>query len=190
MTTRISELMAASAARTVPVVQSVEDGQLDDRTPCDDFRVRDLLNHLFQVVVSFQALASREVADFSTTPDAIEGDWRGRFAEETGRLATAWSNPAALEGVSPGMGMPQPIVGNMALLDLIVHGWDLAKATGQAYDPDPDAVAAVHPVAEQLAPQARSMGVFGAAADTGPDAGPFERLLALTGRKPEPATAG
>jgi uncharacterized protein (TIGR03086 family) len=176
--------MTAAAARTIPVIRGIEDGQLADPTPCDKFLVRDLLNHLHQVVVNFQTLAAREAPDFSTTPDVIESDWRGRLAVETDRLAVAWSDPSALDGVSPGMGLPQEVVGGLALLDLTVHGWDLAQATGQSYTPDPDAVAALRPLAEQMAPRARTMGVFGEPAEAGPDAGAFDRLLAITGRKP------
>ncbi len=182
MTTELSELLAAAAARTVPVVRGIGDDQLDAATPCTEFRVRDLLNHLFQVVVNIQAMADRRPADFSSTPDVIEGDWRGRFAEETERLVTAWSDPAALEGVSAGMGLPQPVIGGLALADLTVHGWDLAQATGQPYEPDPAAVAHLRPMIEQMAPQARSMGVFGDPVETAPGASDFEQLLAITGR--------
>jgi uncharacterized protein (TIGR03086 family) len=182
MTTQLSELLAAAAARTVPVVQGIGDDQLDSATPCDDFRVRDLLNHLFQVVVNMQAMADRKPGDFSSTPDAIEGDWRGRFAAETEQLIAAWSDPAALEGVSAGMGLPQPVIGGLALADLTVHGWDLARATGQPYEPDPAVVAYLRPQIEQMAPQARAMGAFGEPAPVAPDATDFEHLLALTGR--------
>ncbi|KAB1931732.1 TIGR03086 family protein, partial [Micromonospora sp. ALFpr18c] len=48
----------------------------------------------------------------------------------------------------------------MALLDLTVHGWDLAVATGQPYQPAPEAVAELHGLVEQLGPTARKMGVF------------------------------
>jgi uncharacterized protein (TIGR03086 family) len=183
MPTEISELLAAAAERTVPIVQKIGDDQLALPTPCAEFQVRDLLNHLYQVVVSFQALAVREPVDFSTTPDMLTGDWRAAFAAEAGRLAAAWADPSTLEGVSPGMGMPQDVVAAMALMDLTVHGWDLARATGQSYAPDPAAVAVLQPVAEQLVPQGRRMGVFGDAAPAGPHAGAFDRLLALSGRR-------
>jgi uncharacterized protein (TIGR03086 family) len=143
-----------------------------------EFQVRDLVNHLYQVVVNFQALAARETVAWAAPKDQTEGDWRERFAAEAGRLAVAWSDPAALEGISPGMGMPQQAVGLMALLDLTVQGWDLARATGQPYQPDADAVALLSPMAEQMGPMAREMGVFAAQTETAPDADSFERLLA------------
>jgi uncharacterized protein (TIGR03086 family) len=183
MTTRTSELLTAAAERTIPVVSGIDDKQLLDATPCTDFTVSDLVNHLFQVVVNFQALAAKQAADFATTPDFVHGDWRERFATETRKLIEAWSDPAALEGNSPGMGFPQQVVGGMVLLDLTVHGWDLAQGTGQPYDADPAVVATLHPMAEQMAPTAREMGVFAEVTDFPPDADDFTRLLAVTGRK-------
>ncbi|GAA0465181.1 TIGR03086 family protein [Paractinoplanes deccanensis] len=175
-------MLAAAAERTLPVIRAVRDDQLGLDTPCAEFRVRDLLNHLFQVVVNFQALAVREQPDFSTTPDVLTGDWRQRFADETATLIKAWSDPAALEGVSPGMGLPQAVVGNLVLVDLVVHGWDLAQATGQSYEPDPATVTALAPIIEQMAPQGRQMGVFGAEVAAREDATDFERMLAVSGR--------
>ncbi|MEU4236449.1 TIGR03086 family metal-binding protein [Actinoplanes sp. NPDC026619] len=185
MTTRISELLAAAAERTVPVVQGIDDKQLFDATPCTDFNVSDLVNHLFQVVTNFQVLATKGAPDFSSAPDFVRADWRERFAIETRTLIEAWSDPAAHEGNSPGMGFPQQVVGGMALLDLTVHGWDLAQGTGQPYRPDDAAVASLRPLAEQMAPKAREMGVFAAMTAFPPDADDFTRLLALTGRKPD-----
>ncbi|NEE55097.1 TIGR03086 family protein, partial [Streptomyces sp. SID8455] len=95
MTQTISELLEAAADRALPVVRGIDDGQLDRRTPCAEYDVRALVNHLFQVVVNFQALAAREEADFSQEPDFVTGDWRGRFGAETARLVEAWGVPGA-----------------------------------------------------------------------------------------------
>ncbi|RLP85743.1 TIGR03086 family metal-binding protein, partial [Micromonospora sp. CV4] len=150
MATQTSDLLAAAAPRTVDVVRGIADDQLDLPTPCRDYVVRDLLNHLFEVVVNFQELAVKRPVEWSAKPDHLTDDWRDRFETETRRLIDAWSDPSTLEGVSPGMGMPQTVVGGMALLDLTVHGWDLAVATGQAYEPAPEAVAELHGLVEQL----------------------------------------
>lgn len=191
MTTTISKSLAAASPATLAVIRGIDDAQLQTPTPCTEYTVRDLLNHMFQVVVNFQALAARQPADFSSTPDRVTAGWRDRFAEETARLIEAWSDPAALEGTSPMMGMPQPVVGGMVLLDLTVHGWDLARATGQEFSPDPAVVSELLVLGEQLAPQARQMKVFGEPVSVPSDAAEFDRLLGITGRDPgwSPASA-
>jgi len=183
MTTRISELLAAAAERTVPVVHGIDDKQLSDPTPCAQFQVRDLVNHLFQIVVNFQALATKQDADFDAEPDFLDGDWRNRFADETRKLVDAWSDPATTEGISPRMGLPQALVANLVLVDLTVHGWDLAQGTGQAYTPSAEVVATVTPFTEQMAPMGRERGAFAEMTEFPPDADEFARLLAHTGRR-------
>jgi uncharacterized protein (TIGR03086 family) len=69
------------------------------------------------------------------------------------------------------------------LLDTLVHGWDIAKATGQDTRLDPELVSACLPIAEQLTSQFRSAGVFGELLPVDPDADAQTRLLALMGRR-------
>ncbi|WP_199546538.1 TIGR03086 family metal-binding protein [Streptomyces sp. N35] len=186
MTQQISELMATAGDRATAVLDGIEDAQLGAPTPCAEYDVRALVNHLLQVVVQFQALAAKQPADFSATPDHVAEDpeWRKRFAVEVRRLAQAWAEPGALEGPTGMMGMPAPTVARMALGDLVVHAWDLAQATGQTYVPDPDTVADVAPAFAELAPGGRQMGVFGAPVDVAEHVSPLDALLALTGRDP------
>jgi uncharacterized protein (TIGR03086 family) len=185
MDNQISELLTRASAVSVPVIQGISDDQFECATPCAEYPVRELANHLFQVVVNFQALAAREQADFASKPDFLHGAWRQRYAEETGALIKAWSQPGALDGVSPGMGLPQPMVGRMVLLDLTVHSWDLARATGQEFTPDPASVSELFGLVEQMGPTGRERGVFKAAREVPAGAADFDRLLAATGRDPQ-----
>ncbi|MFJ5709742.1 TIGR03086 family metal-binding protein [Streptomyces sp. NPDC093105] len=181
----LGDLLRAAAERAVPLVAATDDSALGASTPCAEYDVRDLLNHLFAVVVQFQALAAKREADFSATPDRLaEPDWRERFAVETGRLVEAWAAPGAEEGTSGAMGLPARTVGSMALLDLTVHAWDLAQATGREFEPDPRVVAGLVDEVEGMAPMARKMNVFGDAVELPAGASVFERLLATTGRDP------
>ncbi|MYW02783.1 TIGR03086 family metal-binding protein [Streptomyces sp. SID3343] len=184
MTQAISELIDGAAAEAVPVVRGIGDDELDLPTPCADYTVRDLLNHLFQVVTNFQALAAKQPADFATTPDYLKGDWRGRFAEETAKLGAAWAAPDAEQGVSAGMGLPSRIVGSMALLDVTVHAWDLARATGRDYAPDEQGIEPLYTLVDTMSATAREMNVFGEPVAVPADASRFDGLLAATGRDP------
>lgn len=185
MSEDIPGVLKSAAAVARPVVEGVTEARFGDPTPCAEYDVKELLNHLFLVVTNFQALAKGGTADFSTTPDRLTGDWRGEFGAETERLVEAWSAPEALEGVSAGMGLPQPVVAKMILLDLTIHAWDLARATGRDFTPDPRAVSVLLGFLGDMAPMARANGVFGEEVEVGDDATDFERLLGGSGRDPQ-----
>ncbi|MFD9907671.1 TIGR03086 family metal-binding protein [Streptomyces sp. NPDC059063] len=186
----LGDLIAVAAARAIPVVRAIGDEQLTARTPCADYDVKDLVNHLFHVVVQFQSLAAKEGADFTSTPDRVAqgADWRERFADEADGLVGAWSAPGADEGTTGAMGLPAATVGAMVLLDLTVHAWDLARATGQEYGTaDGDMLRVLDVLwgaVGEMAPMARAMGMFGDPVPVPEGASTFERLLAGTGRDP------
>ncbi|MER5260144.1 TIGR03086 family metal-binding protein [Streptomyces sp. NPDC002855] len=185
----IADLLKAATAHAVPVVRAIPDDRLAAATPCAEYDVKALVNHLFQVIVQFQALAAKKDAEFGETPDLVaEGpDWRDRFADEAGKLVAAWAAPGADEGTTGAMDMPARTVGCMALLDLTVHAWDLARATGQDFEAAPESsgvVTALREAVAGLGPTARKMGVFGEPVAVGEGASELERLLAETGRDP------
>ncbi|MFJ5227782.1 TIGR03086 family metal-binding protein [Streptomyces sp. NPDC088400] len=184
MSEKISTLLEMAADRTLPVVRGITDDHLTAPTPCSAYDVHALADHLFQVLVNFQVLAAKGDTDFGAAPEHLEGAWRDRFADETVRLIAAWDAPGAEEGTTGAMGMPARTVGSMALGDLTVHGWDLARATGQPYEPEPAVVEMLRGDFGALATKARAMGVFGEPVPVPEDTGPFEALLALTGRDP------
>ncbi|MCX4724697.1 TIGR03086 family metal-binding protein [Streptomyces sp. NPDC090052] len=180
----ISDLLAAAAAQALPVVRGIGDAQLADRTPCAEYDVRALVNHLIHVLVNFQALAARKDVDFSSEPEYVVGDWRRRFGEETAALVTAWAAPGAEEGTAGAMNLPARTVGHMVLGDLTVHAWDLARATGQDFVPEPAVVGELSPALADMAPMARAGGVFGEPVPVAAGASAFDQVLALTGRDP------
>ncbi|WP_189176251.1 TIGR03086 family metal-binding protein [Streptomyces lasiicapitis] len=192
-THKTGDLLGIAAAHALPVVHSLPDDRLDARTPCAEYDVRALMNHVFHVVVQFQELAAKRNADFGgDTPDYLAqgADWRERFAAETEKLVAAWSEPGADEGLTGAMNMPARTVGAMVLLDLTVHAWDLARATGQDYGTPSgqegagDVVGVLREAVAGLGPTARSMGVLAEPVSVADDATEFERLLAETGRDP------
>ncbi|MET9656458.1 TIGR03086 family metal-binding protein [Streptomyces sp. NPDC006510] len=182
--TKISELLETAVGPAVTVLEGIDDNSLEAPTPCAEYDVRALINHLFQVIVNFQALAAREETDFGEAPDVVTGDWRARFGEETAKLVAAWAVPGADEGTAGSMGLPARTVGNMVLGDLTVHAWDLARATGQEFTPDESVLSEIGPGLAAMAPMAREAKVFGEPHPVPDGAGPFEEVLALTGRDP------
>ncbi|MFD3840822.1 TIGR03086 family metal-binding protein [Streptomyces sp. NPDC058642] len=183
----IGELLDMARKRAVPVLRDIPDAALSAPTPCAEYDVKALVNHLFQVVEQFQRLAVKEASDFGQAPAPITGspEWRERLMDEADRLVAAWSTPGAEEGTTGAMNMPARLVGSMALLDLTVHVWDLARATGQDYPGADEAVVAeLSGAVDELAPTARTMGVFAEPVPEAEGASAFERLLARTGRDP------
>ncbi|MFI6504134.1 TIGR03086 family metal-binding protein [Nonomuraea typhae] len=170
-------LMTRSSELTSDLVRGVREEQLGLSTPCAKFDVRDLINHLEWVAEMFVSLAAKG-------PRTEQGPYAGDFPERAGRTLAAWSRPEAWEGTSPAMGMPMPMVAHLYLADLVVHGWDLARATGQAYEPMPEAVVESLAFTEQMVDMGRELGAFGPPVEVPDDAPAFDRLLGLIGRDP------
>lgn len=181
----ITRLLAAAGTRALPVVDGITDDRFAEPTPCADYTVADLANHLYQVVVNFQVLAAKGDVDWTVPADYLHGDWRKQFAAEVDNLIAAWAAPDSEEGVSPGWGIPSRTVGHMALLDLTLHAWDLARATGQSYEPAPEAVAEIAAFIDAMAPMARENKVFGPEFPVPADAPAFVRILGAAGRNPD-----
>ncbi|WP_433797090.1 TIGR03086 family metal-binding protein [Actinoplanes sp. CA-252034] len=184
MSTEISDLLEHAVPPVIGLVAGVGDEQLAGATPCARLAVRDLLNHLFQVARNARLVAARRDVDWSVTVDALSGDWRRVFAGDAHAMVGAWSQPGVLDGVSPGMGLPQRTLGLMMVVDLVVHGWDLASATGQPYQVDEVLLAPTAEFLDTMGDMGRSMGAFGPVVPVGAEVGRFGRLLALTGRDP------
>ncbi|MET0911383.1 MAG: TIGR03086 family metal-binding protein [Ilumatobacteraceae bacterium] len=179
-----------AARRTASLLAPLTDEQLDMATPCLQVRLGDLVDHLGVFAVRFRA-AARKDADGRTTPPPAPSranlgpDWRQRIPRDLLALADAWQDPHAWEGstVAGGIETPAAVVGLIALDELIVHGWDIAVATGQPYEPPVEEIeAAMTFVASFEAP--RTGGLFGPIVAVDADAAPLHRLLGLTGRDP------
>jgi uncharacterized protein (TIGR03086 family) len=179
---KLSVLLDRARDHALPVITSISDEDLTKPTPCADYDVRALLDHLLHVVVEFQKLAVKQDADFSHTPSYP--DWRAQFPAETAKLVEAWGRPGADEGIAGNMQLPARTVGGLALLDLTIHAWDLAQATGQRFEPDAEVFAEVSDLVTQMGPTAIEWKVFKEPVEPPADASPMERLLARTGRDP------
>ena len=82
------------------------------------------------------------------------------------------------------MGMPMTTLGHMYLVDMVVHGWDLARATGQQYEPESEAVSRALDFTGQMVEMGRQRGAFGPPVAVPDDAPEFDRLLGVIGRDP------
>jgi uncharacterized protein (TIGR03086 family) len=153
--------------------------------------VRQLLGHVVGLTAAFRAAADKQFGPLTDTdpgdagwPDA-GADWRSALSAQLPALVAAWREPSAWEGMTRagGLDLPGEIAGVVALDELVLHGWDLARATGQEYHCD-DATAAVLLDFVSGFDPAGTPGLFGPAVDVGDDAPTFDRVLARSGRNP------
>ncbi|MGF1426693.1 TIGR03086 family metal-binding protein [Kitasatospora sp. LaBMicrA B282] len=156
--------------------------QLGHRTPCEQFTVAELLGHVGQVLASSERAARKQPQSDAAAGPATPAE----VAEAARRAAAAWAEPAAYQGTTefgPGE-MPADFAAAVTLQELALHGWDLARATGQPFGAGEEAAKAVLSVVQQLAGTARANGGYGRPVAVPDGAGPFHRALAASGRNP------
>jgi uncharacterized protein (TIGR03086 family) len=174
------------------VAAHIGDGDLDRPTPCGDWRVRDLLGHLLAFTAHFIRVAQHGAEEAGGPPSELPADWRSVLDARLTDLAAAWAAPSAWEGEGSagGLTMPNAQLGVVALEELVLHGWDLARAAGtklSVRDEDVTIVAGFVAQFEHADQDART-GLYGPVVRTGTET-EFERVLALAGRDPGGASA-
>ncbi|MFJ6567281.1 TIGR03086 family metal-binding protein [Streptomyces sp. NPDC091292] len=174
------------------IAERVTDDQLDGPTPCPAYAVHHLLGHLVGLATAFRDAARKDLGPTTDTPPTsgvpdIGPDWRAELPKRLDELAEAWRDPRAWEGETRAGGVPLPgqVAGLIAMNELVVHGWDLARATGQDYAPDTAALEAAHTFLAPAAEAPPSNGLFAPAVPVPADAPLLDRMIGLSGRNPE-----
>jgi uncharacterized protein (TIGR03086 family) len=190
-----------AAREVIRLLDGVPDDGLDAPTPCAGTPVAQLLDHLMGLSLAFTLAARKTPPEGGSkppdsSPDHLDPDWREVLPRRLGELAEAWRDPAAWAGMTEagGVTMPAEVMGAVALDELVLHGWDLARATGQPFRCDPASTAAVLEfTTESAKPEnaAGREGTFGPVVPVPADAPPLDRALGLSGRDPgwTPASA-
>jgi uncharacterized protein (TIGR03086 family) len=173
--TQLSELGPTLGA----VFAGLGPDDLDLPTPCAALTVRGVLEHMIQGATAFAAAYRGEAPAAPSTTDPIAG-----VQSALGELVAAISAPGALARTiqAPFGEVDGASFARFVVLDGLVHGWDLATATGRPYDPGDELVAAVTAFAEQTLDPLRDGDTFAAATTPPAEARPIERLAAYTGR--------
>lgn len=179
-------------AVTGAVVDNIEPQQLDDPSPCDAWTVREVLNHItggaemFALCVREGSVPEAALGELMTG-DRLGDDYKGAFHRAAAAANEAFGTPGAMDRIVrlPFGEMPAGMAVNIAIFDVTTHAWDLAKATGQSTDLDPEIAAVAYQVAQaMLSDDMRATGRFGPAVDVPADATAADRLAAFTGRTP------
>jgi len=177
MPTDLLDLYRQASRWTAEKVAGAQD--LEAATPCPDWRVRDLLNHMLDTQRYFAGAARGEKASPpSPTPASLlTDDPSADFERGSANVIDAYAPDGVIERMGPSLGI--------AFSDQLLHGWDLARATKQdATMPDGLAAAAYDSIHGLFTDEQRK-GVFGPEIAVDDDATPQQRLLAYTGRDPD-----
>ncbi len=184
--------LGPAAQRLADLIALVEDDELGRPTPCPAYSLGDLIDHAGGLALAFTAAANKErgtYGDQGPSGDAsrLGDDWRKRIPRDLTTLVEAWREPDAWTGVTriAGMDAPAEMVGLTVADELVVHGWDVARATGQPYRCEPELLDAARSFLVQFASPDAPAGPnvpFGPSRQLPDDAPLLDRVVALAGR--------
>jgi uncharacterized protein (TIGR03086 family) len=175
---------------TTKIVDGIKPDQLANATPCTEWTVRDLLNHITGGATMF-AIAAEQ----GSVPDDVFGqlvggdnlgdDYRGAWKTASRRAVAAFDLPGAMDKVVklPFGEMPGGVALNIAVFDVTTHATDLSRATNQAAPPADLLETALAVGKQMIGPDYRVPGIFGPEQPAPEGAPTADRLLAFAGRK-------
>jgi uncharacterized protein (TIGR03086 family) len=179
------ERIEKATEHTSKIVHGVKTEQLSDPTPCTEFDVRLLLNH---VIGGLEMLRDAASGGSPQPPqgDQFADDPGGTYDERRAKLLEVLRAPGVLDKPwqMPFGALPGQMMASIAFVEHITHGWDLAKATGQDRTIPADLLAEATSVVEPTDAMWRMPGVCGPKVDVPDDAPPSDRFAAFMGRQP------
>jgi uncharacterized protein (TIGR03086 family) len=175
----------------VEVLAGVTNDQLTNASPCTEYTVGDLIDHVDQVARLFTAVAHQDGdglrgAGTGPAPAHLDPEWRDRVDRHLLALGRAWDDPAAWPGSTnlAGSDLSNGLWGKIALTEVVVHGWDIATATDQPFDlPKPTLEVCLDHVGI-FVPNAPIPGLWGPPVEVVPGARLLDQIVAITGRAP------
>jgi uncharacterized protein (TIGR03086 family) len=187
--------LTPAARRLADLVSRVRDDELSGPTPCPAYTLGDLIEHVGGLALAFRAAAEKDIASryVNGTPSGdasrLQADWRERISADLAALARAWAKPDAWTGMTriAQQDAPAEMVGVTVADELVVHGWDVARATGQPYSAEPELLGAAQTFLGFFASPDAPAGPevpFGPSRPVADDSAPLDRVLALAGRDP------
>ena len=186
-----SQILQRACDSTLSVLSAIRSTDLDRPTPCASWTVRDVVNHILDSTAFFAELAEAGLAaDHGEDPDLTAGDFSGTFSQQASRLVAAFSAPGAMDKIMKmSIGeLPGSVCAWIAASDVFTHGWDLARATGQPADLEPELAGMLLARVMQTLPDsmrgAAGEAPFGPRVEVAESAPPADRLAAFLGRRP------
>jgi uncharacterized protein (TIGR03086 family) len=181
-----------SADQMASVVAGTSDDQLDGSTLCEKMPVRQLIAHVIGLSIAFRDAARKVDGPTTSTPPGsaaavLPDDWREQVPARLGELVSAWREPDAWQGDTQagGVALPGAVAGQVANNELLLHGWDLARSTGQPFSAGEANLRSAWDMVSNTPddPDARQ-GLFGPVVPVPDDAPLLDRALGYAGRDP------
>lgn len=172
----LTPLVAAEATLAVmqPILRNMTEEDMTMQTPCADYDGHALAEHLFGTLTSLGQYSGVDVV----RPD---GTLESQVSDVAAQVITGFENYDAPEVV--GGGVPTEVAQTIVSVELLIHGWDFAQASGQDVHVSDEVVAWVAEHSAPIMDSVRSKGAFADKLSAADDATPLERLLAYSGRK-------
>ena len=173
---RLSDAFAAKIA-------AVPAGKWNSQSPCQDWTARDVVGHVITTQGMFLGFVGQELGDIPSADNDPLAAWNAARARVQENLDDPERAKAEFQGFS-GTSTFEAGVDKFLCSDLVVHGWDLARAAGLDDRMPPEDIERVRRNMESMGDALRGPQAFGPALEAPPDAGEQERLLAFLGRRP------
>ena len=185
------QLHKRAMAQTEAIVAAVQPGQLKAPTPCPEYDVRALFSHLVGGLtrVAIIGEGGDGLARPARADDVPDDGWPQAYRAAAQRARAAWADDAKLDALVevPWGKVPGRFAIAGYIQEILTHGWDLAQATGQPTEGDPDLAFFALAGAKRVLP-AELRGddeiPFGPVVDVPAEAGPYAQLAAWLGRQP------
>ena len=187
-TNTTSTMMSEAGAAVAAAVRASAGADLASPTPCGDWDLRTLVRHFVGTSGAFVRAGRDKALDpddpWGSNAVLDESDWAGQLADRVEAASQAWSRSEAWTGSVDGAQMPAQAIGEMGLIELLLHGWDVARAGHQDLTVSAELGAELLRCLEPTLEQGRQFEVYGPPVSVPPDAAPFDRALGLAGRDP------
>ena len=179
----VSERYGRLAEAFQATIAAVPADRWESPSPCPDWTARDVVRHVIDAQGMFLGFVDRELGNIPSVDEDPLAAWMAASDVVLGNLEDPEVAAAEFKGFS-GPSTFEAGVDRFLCFDLVVHGWDLARAAGLDYRMPPEEIPRIRAAAEEFGPALRSPQAFGPEIEAPPGADEQARLLAFLGREP------
>jgi uncharacterized protein (TIGR03086 family) len=183
-----ADIIPEACTTVASVVVGAAGADLESTTPCTDFSLRALLSHFTGTTGAFAKAGKTHELDaddpWGSTVQLDESDWPETLAANLDAISVRWSQPETWHRTIRGSKLPAQALGELALIEVLLHGWDIAQTTGQQIKVSDVLGAELYRCVAQTAEQGREFHVYGPEVAVADVASDFDKALGLAGRDP------